>query len=484
MKSQPDWAERVLLGGLYIFFSLSTIRVWREMPDASEMEAPDAPEPERGQGSPGTVLAPGVLLRLQYASYLFIGLVLCLLLKGSAGRAFDSVGVLRSGCELLVGSPPQQQQQPSSSGGVLPPLLPTPPTLSSPVPFREGGGGSESVLLNAVCYSNTLVYRVSFALVLFFLVHFASVSDLTCCIDASSRAQFQQRFFFVKSAVLLLLFSASFSIPNAFFAGYAWLCLLVSAVFLIVQMILMVDFSYQWNDDWGQRAEDNSKWQWYLLTVSLGSYGVGLAICVAGYMYLVLHGDCNFNAFAITAVLVFGLVSTVIAIWVPHGSIVPSGIVFAYCAILQFANLRNDSSDVYCNAFAGTATSLKSTVLAAIFSGSVLAYSVISAGGSRSSLFLSSDGDYAPVDDADVSGHLSEYCFFHAIMMAGSMYLAMLASDWTVSGGSSSASSSTSVAFWVKNASIWCTMFLYLWTLLAPYFCCKDRDFGFQTDDW
>jgi hypothetical protein len=368
----------------------------------------------------------------------------------------------------------------------------TPLSVDPPSGGGAGGGASSSVVLNAVCYSNTLVYRVSFALVLFFLVHFAAVSDLTCCIDASSRAQFQERFFLVKSALLLLLFSVTFSIPNAFFAGYAWLCLFVSAVFLVVQMILMVDFSYQWNDDWGQRAEDNVKWQWYLLAVSLGSYTVGLAVCIAGYVYLVLHGDCNFNAFAITAVLVFGLVSTVIAIWVPHGSIVPSGIVFAYCSILQFANLRSDSSDVYCNAFAdGTATtssSLKSTVLAAIFSGSVLAYSVVSAGGSRSSLTLGDEDDHnnGRLEDADASGHLSEYCFFHLIMIAGSMYLAMLASDWAVSGGggATSTSSSTSVAFWVKNASIWCTMALYLWTLLAPYFCCKDRDFGFQTDDW
>ena len=410
-----------------------------------------------GGDNESSALAPGVLVRLQYAFYLFLGLVICLLLKGTAGRAFDGISALRSGCEFL-----------SHPGASL-----FPPLGTTPAPEDM------SLLLNAVCFGNTLVYRVSFTLALFFLIHFASVSDLTCCVDAKSRAQFQERFFCVKTALVFVLLSLSFCIPNSFFAGYAWLCMFVSAVFLVVQMILMVDFSYQWNDDWGERAGSNSKWQWYLLTVAFGSYAVGLAVSIAGFVYLVPHGDCNFNAFAITAVLVFGLLSTVVAIWVPHGSIVPSGIVFAYCAILQFSNLRN-TTDPYCNALSESHSDLKSTILSAIFSGCVLAYSVVSTGGSHGSLSL----DDGPAEDADEVGHLSAYCFFHAIMMAGAMYLAMLATNWSVSGSSNGDASSTAISFWVKNASVWFTMFLYLWTLLAPYFCCKDRDYGFQTDDW
>lgn len=421
------------------------------------------------QGNAGATtspLAPGVLVRLQYAAYLFVGLVMCLMLKGTAGRAFDGVSALRSGCEFLA----------------KPSLFPS--SLTTPSPAPSGGGGSDSVLLNAVCYGNTLVYRVSFTLTMFFLIHFASVSDLTCCVDANSRAQFQERFFCVKTALVTLLFFISFSIPNSFFAVYAWICMFVSAIFLVIQMILMVDFSYQWNDEWGARVDSNGKWQWYLLFVALGSFALGLTICIVGYVYLVPHEDCNFNAFAITMVLVFGFLSTVVAVWVPHGSIVPSGIVFAYCAILQFSNLRS-TPDPYCNAFTTSDSDLKSTVLAALFSGCLLAYSVVSAGGSRSSLSLDGGGGGEPIEDADESGHLSSYCFFHAIMMAGSMYLAMLATNWSVSGSEGgNSSSTTAVSFWVKNASVWLTMFLYMWSLLAPYFCCKERDFGFQTDDW
>lgn len=442
-----------------------------------------------GGGLLSDTLAPGVITRLQFASYLFVGLAVCLILKGSAGHAFESFSLLRRGCEFI-------QTEASNLPDALTQLEDAVKNHATTGTFVDAPTPSPitpSNLLSLACFENTLVYRVSFSLAIFFLLHLVSVSDLTCCIPAKARAQLQERFFSFKTLLLILLLTLTFSVvPNHFFSGYAWLCMGVSAVFLVIQVILLVDFSYQWNDEWSSRAENNTKWQWYLLIVSGGCYLEGLVMVVLSFVYFVPHSDCNFNAFAITAVaIVPGVISTLVAVWVPHGSIVPSGIVFAYCATMEFITLRG-AQDAYCNTFPGAndPTSVKALLLSSCFSGLVLAYSVVSSGGSRTALSLEDDAD-AVQDDADTDGHLAGYMYFHGIMMMGSMYMAMLVSDWQVSGGLDGTGATATVvtqgvttAFWVKHGSIWLTMSAYLWTLLAPYYCCKDRDFGMNTDDW
>lgn len=396
---------------------------------------------------------PGVIVRVQYATYLFMGLVVCMIFKGTGGKVFENFSVVQRGCDFL-------QQYTQETSGVI--------------------ETKERTVLSQACFENTLVYRVSFSLALFFFVHFCSVSDLTCCIDAHSRAQFQQRFFFAKTFLLSSLITISFWIPNAFFATYAWACLFLSAIFLIIQIILIVDFSYQWNDEWGRRSDANAKWQYYLAAIAFVSYAFGIGMTIANYIFFAPHEDCNFNAFAVTSVLIGMVITTMIAIWVPHGSIVPSGIVFAYCSAICFSALRT-GDDPHCNLQHHTDETWGMIVLGALFSGAALGYTVVSSSGDRSTMSLQAAHE---LDDEhpDDSGHLSDYCFFYIIMMMGSMYLAMLVTDWQVSGSGSN--HSHVVSFWVKIATVWVTMLVYLWTLLAPYFCCKDRDFGIDTTDW
>ncbi|KAH9599749.1 Serine incorporator/TMS membrane protein [Trypanosoma melophagium] len=396
-----------------------------------------------------SIFAPGVLLRLQYACYLFIGLVATMLLRGSLEGVFSRVSILQKGCEY------------AASGETN------------------------------YCTGEVIVYRVSFALMLFFLLHWLSVSDLTCCIDSEARAEFQKRFFFAKSIILVLLFIATFWIPNSFFSVYAYVCMFASAVFLLVNVVFLVDFSYQWSDEWGRRGEHSGKWMWYLLAVAILSYLGGIALSVVSFVMYVPHSDCNYNAFALSSVLVSGLVYTVLSVWVPHGSVVPSGIVFVYTSGMMFVTLRTDA-DPHCNRLAqppGQPVPVVQMILASVVSGAALGYSVVSAGGNHDALRLgSTNGDGSESEDEedpDESGHLSRYMFFYATMMLGAMYLAMLATGWHVSGaGTKSLIGSINVAFWVRSATVWAAVLLYIWSLLAPYYCCRDRDFGFAVDDW
>ena len=387
---------------------------------------------------------PNVLVRLQYAMYLFFALLLCLL-KGSLAKALSHFSAVSKGCTYL----------------------------EKATNHVDVSVGSDS------CFENTVVYRVSFGLAAFFLIMFFSVSDLTCCIDAEARDEFQRRFFGWKTVLLSLITFVTFWIPNTFFSAYAWLCMFASAVFLVMQIVIFIDFSYQWNEDWGQRSENNGKWSVYLLIVSILCYVAALVVIVFAYIYFVPHEDCNTNATAVTLTLLAGLTYTCVAIWVPHGSILPSGIVFLYTSILCFSALRS-STNAYCNKLYEPEgkESILMIIVSAAFLASTLAYSAVATGGSGSSLSLQADADEA--DNPDESGHLSHYCYFHFVMILASFYLSMIATNWQISGTSSDGKpEGAEVAMWVKVASECLTICLYFWSLLAPYYCCKDRDFGY-----
>merc|ERR1712166_1447271 len=89
----------------------------------------------------------------------------------------------------------------------------------------------------------------------------------------------------------------------------------------------------------------------------------------------------------------------------------------------------------------------------------------------------------------------SRLWFFHVIMAAGSLYMAMLLTDWctgsvttvfpnststTTPSGSGTATcvsnSTGATQMWVKIASQWFAIGLYTWTLVAKR-CLPDRDF-------
>jgi hypothetical protein len=397
--------------------------------------------------SDDNALSPGLIVRLKYAMYLFASLMITMMIKGLMSSLFEHVSFLEKGCAL-----------------------------------------TENGVVQAACGAEMLIYRVSFSLVVFFLVHWITVSDLTCCISSKDRAELQQDFFTVKTFLLVLIFIVTLFIPNGFFTVYAYVCLIFSALYLLMNVVFLVDFSYQWSDDWGERADRNSKWMWYLLAIAVGSSVLAIAAVVASFVIYVPHSDCNANACVITTVFVGAFVYFILSIYVPHGSIVPSSIVFLYTSCILFFTLSTSKNE-HCNRMVnhGTSTTYATLkgIVTMVLTCFTLLYSVVAAGGSGAALNIGQNDD-GDEEDADEVGHLSHYMFFYGIMIFGSMYLAMLGSNWHVSGGGENTlAKSVNLAFWVRLSTALGAIFLYIWSLVAPYTCCKERDFGFAVDeDW
>ena len=83
--------------------------------------------------------------------------------------------------------------------------------------------------------------------------------------------------------------------------------------------------------------------------------------------------------------------------------------------------------------------------------------------------------------------------YYHLMMVACSMYMAMLLTDWSAQPAmvhgvpatrfDEGAHHSVSLgSFWVKVVSQWVCLLMYGWTLLAPYLLRDVRDFGIEFD--
>lgn len=436
---------------------------------------------------------PGTMTRLKYASYLFAALLFCMVFRSVMSQYFGAFSFYSHSCDVLDGSGDDSATttsaapSPSPSSWHLPSVPPLPVNL--PPAIKEAAELASA--LKHSCLEATVVYRVSFALAIFFILHLCTVSDLTCCVDDSVRDEMQTDYFGAKTCILIfLVLFCLFAIPTSFFAWYAYLCMYASALFLIIQIILIVDFAHEWNETWGDRSEENDKWMYYLMGITVLCFVAGVGMNGYGFASYTPHEDCNLHGFLLIANIMAGIIACGVAIWVPHGSLLPTSILFAYTTYLVISALRT-SPDTRCGGTGGSnfvpSSSWWQMLLTSTVTAGALAYTASSVGGSDDSWDISAENEQQQQQQRrpKVLGHLPAYLYFYAIMVLASMYLAMLGTDWTVSGGSSGKASGAVMGFWVKIVTSWLTYLLYFWSLLAPYFCCKHRDYGYDVpDEW
>eukprot|EP00759_Apiculatamorpha_spiralis_P055221 PhF_6_TR7326/c0_g1_i1/m.10998 len=395
-------------------------------------------EEDQLTAAPSAGGSPPAYTRLKYAWYILAAFLLCLLFKDGMWGAIHSIPFLRQGCNI-----------------------------PSEVPGHE-------TIMN-VCLGHTLVYRVSFSLFLFFAIHYVLASDLTCCLETDTRVVVQTKFFCVKTSLLSLLFFVTVFIDNRVFEIWAEICIGGSALFLLIQVVLLVDFGYTWNEKWAMK--ESKKWMYYLLACTGGMYIAALVLVILMFVWFVPSAQCSLNSAAVTITLLAGLFTTAVSIYVPHGSLLPTSMIFLYNGVQCFSALQSGSLGPECNALytptQDTGLS-KSMIFSALFTGITLMYTALSAGGSRRAFSMNMERN---PDDDDFSDH--GYCFFHGVMMLASMYLAMVLTSWGDDRGMGRIDNSEA-SMWVKLCTEWITMGVYLWSLLAPYYCCKDRDFGIE----
>uniref|UniRef100_A0A0C9QSD2 TSA: Wollemia nobilis Ref_Wollemi_Transcript_11985_1597 transcribed RNA sequence n=1 Tax=Wollemia nobilis TaxID=56998 RepID=A0A0C9QSD2_9CONI len=298
-------------------------------------------------------------------------------------------------------------------------------------------------------------------------------------------------------SVLVILM---FFLPNPVISVYELLSKFGSGLFLLVQVIILLDFTHAWNDAWV--AKDEQFWYIALLLVSFVCYIATYAFSgLLFYWFNPSGNDCSLNVFFIVMTMILAFAFAVLALHPKiNGSLLPASVISVYCAYLCYSGLSSEPRDYECNGLhnhskavstgtliIGLLTTTLSVVYSAVRAGSsttFLSPPSSPRGGSERPLLAPKDEEGGQKDEPK-DGKKEEarpvsysYTFFHLIFALASMYSAMLLTGWTSSTKDNEQLIDVGwPSVWVRICTEWVTAGLYVWSLVAPLIF-PDREFS------
>uniref|UniRef100_A0A672FHS6 Serine incorporator 1 n=1 Tax=Salarias fasciatus TaxID=181472 RepID=A0A672FHS6_SALFA len=374
--------------------------------------------------------------------------------------------------------------------------------------FCEGGMGSSIP---------GAVYRVCFGMAMFFLLF--SLLMIKVKSSQDPRAALHNGFWFFKFAAAAAITIGSFFIAEGpftmvwFYVGMAG-----AFCFILIQLVLLIDFAHSWNESWVEKMEEGNSRCWYaaLLSVTTLNYLLSLVSLVLFYVYYTHSDGCTENKVFISINMLLCLGASVMSI-LPHiqesqprSGLLQSSLVTLYTMYLTWSAMTNEP-DRKCNPSLLSIIGLNSTAPAGqgqvvqwwdaqgivglvLFLMCVLYSSIRNSSTAQvNKLTLTSDesaliedgahGDSLEEDggpsravDNERDGVTYSYSFFHFMLFLASLYIMMTLTNWYSPDSSYEVMTSKWPSVWVKICSSWICIALYVWTLVAPLVL-VNRDF-------
>jgi hypothetical protein len=196
------------------------------------------------------------------------------------------------------------------------------------------------------------VYRVCMAVASFFFV----MMVVMLCVFSSKdpRSYIQNGFWCIKWLVVFGLIVAFFFIPdgNEFVFSKVSLALgmLGSILFIIIQIILLVDLAHHVAEFFLDRAEETENKAWYcpMLLGSVLIYLCALTGIVLMYVFFTELSSCSLNKFFITSTLFLSVVVSILAIlpWIqrvqPKSGLLQAAVVSGYCTYQTWSAISTE----------------------------------------------------------------------------------------------------------------------------------------------
>lgn len=357
------------------------------------------------------------------------------------------------------------------------------------------------------------VYRIMFALSLFHALLALIMYGVKTSRDM--RARLQNGLWLPKIIVLAGGMTGAFFIPNTFFATWGWIGLVAAWIFIVIQMLLLVDFAHSWNESWVLKAEEGrSCYKYLLLAASLLMFLMSITGTILMFVFYTSGNEtesCALPKFFIAFNLILGVITTLASVnsrvqeHTPASGILQAGVVFFYTTYLTWSAV----SGVTGPCAAGVAQSSTATIIGAMLTFLAVAYSSLRtssasqmgklgmAGGEGDSkaLLLNDEADSGAESgdeeeggsgssrrrsDNEKDGVMYSWSFFHLTFSLAALYLMEVLTDWAVLQDGTGATINVGVGMssvWVKVTSSWLVSLLYFWSLIAPI-CLPNRDFG------
>lgn len=143
-------------------------------------------------------------------------------------------------------------------------------------PIQSGGSDK--------CLGVSGVYRMSFTLCCMYFV-------LMFCMLFRGRfaKEANEGFWALKLMMIGGVFYGSLYIPNEFFEGYVTLCILMSGVYMVFQIVMFVDIFYMWAENWVKQYDEG-------MAGMAGALIAATSIMYAGTLILVIYNFIWFDS--------------------------------------------------------------------------------------------------------------------------------------------------------------------------------------------
>uniref|UniRef100_A0A673HN38 Serine incorporator 1-like n=1 Tax=Sinocyclocheilus rhinocerous TaxID=307959 RepID=A0A673HN38_9TELE len=409
-------------------------------------------------------------------------------------------------------------------------ILPGMETQLRKIPgFCQGGTtipGIENHVNCDVIVGYKSVYRMCFAMACFFFLFSAIMIRVKSSKDP--RAAIQNGFWFFKFLILVGITVGAFFIPDGTFHDvWFYFGIVGSFMFILIQLILLIDFAHSWNEVWVRNAEEGNSKCWFsgLLFFTILHYALAFAAIVLFYLYYTKPDNCTEHKFFISFNLILCVIISVLSILPkvqdasPQSGLLQSSIITMYTMYVTWSAMTNNPNREcnpsllsLCEKMLHFTISEKNNLSAfelyPQYSSSSIKYEskrsehchasvhVFSLFSIRSSsnaqvnrLMQTEEGKgtvggeevgkdgLRRVVDNEEDGVTYNYSFFHFHLLLASLYIMMTLTNWYKPDTTTQAMQSTMPAVWIKISSSWLGLGLYLWTLVAPVIF-PNRDFN------
>ncbi|KAL2506513.1 Chaperonin CPN60 [Abeliophyllum distichum] len=312
------------------------------------------------------------------------------------------------------------------------------------------------------CFHTMGVLRVSLGCFIFFFTMF-----LTTCYTRKlyeARNAWHSGWWALKFIILAISLAIPFFIPLYYIQIYGELARVGAGVFLILQLISVIEFITWWNNYW--MPDDRTKSSCSLgLFMSTLFYIASVCGLVVMYALYASKPSCTLNIFFITWTAILLVVMMIISLHSKvNRGLLSSGIMASYIVFLCWTAIRSEPASEKCspqkqeNAHGGW-----STVIGFLIAICAIVIATFSTGIDSQTFQFRKDAVQLE-DDIPY-----KYGFFHIVFSLGAMYFAMLFISWNLESSTRKWSIDVGWAStWVKIINEWFAATIYLWKLISP----------------
>nr|KAF6487262.1 serine incorporator 4 [Rousettus aegyptiacus] len=368
------------------------------------------------------------------------------------------------------------------------------------------------------------VYRVCAGTATFHLLQAMLLVHLHS--PTSCRAQLHNSFWLLKLLFLLGLCAVAFCVPDEhLFPAWHYIGICGGFIFILLQLVLITAFAHSWNKNWQTGAANDCRWFLAMLLATLGFYSMAAVAAMLLFHHYTHPAGCLLNKMLLGLHLCFcGLLSFLsiapcIRLKQPRSGLLQASIISCYIMYLTFSALSSRPPEsvilqgqnhtlclpglnkmepqtpdtslavmsagiMYaCVLFACNEASYLAEVFGPLWIIRVYRYEfqkpslcfccpeTVEPEEGQKGAARPVDQETSPAPPVQVQ-HLSySYSAFHFVFFLASLYVMVTLTNWFSYEGAELEKTFTKgswATFWVKVASCWACVLLYLGLLLAP----------------